>query len=130
VAPETEHENLQQQLENSEIDPDFEHLDIDNLNNTQSISVPIPTTSTSCLVTSESFVQFILDDIYRKHVQSLNKEQQQFFFQFVLNWCLDKVNSNVTKKHLLPLDIFISGGAGTEKSHLIKAIHQMILRTL
>jgi hypothetical protein len=40
VAPETDHENLQQQLENSEIDPDFEHLDTDNLNNTQSISVP------------------------------------------------------------------------------------------
>ena len=78
VPPETDHENLQQQLENSEIDPDFEHLDTDNLNNTQSISVPIPTTSTSCLVTSESFVQFILDDVYRKHIQSLNKNSNSF----------------------------------------------------
>jgi hypothetical protein len=107
--------------------------DTDNLNNTQSISVPIPTTSTSCLVTSESFVQFILDDVYRKHIQSLNKNSNSFSkyqYQDVQNQ--DQFQSSlavVADFHGLFL-VAQDPNQYLLVHFLIKAIYQMILRTL
>ena len=43
--------------------------------------------------------------------------QSQVFYK-IRQWCLDKVNG----KNPEPFHMFITGGAGTDKSHLIKCI--------
>lgn len=48
----------------------------------------------------------------------------------VHNWCKDVITAKQKSEQPPPLYSFISGGAETGKSLLIKALHQMVLRTL
>ena len=60
----------------------------------------------------------LLDDDYRQMVQTLNKEQTDFF-----NHILHQIKTSENTFYC-----FLSGGAGLGKSHLTKALYQAALK--
>ena len=73
----------------------------------------------------------ISDDDLRQCVRSLNK-RQRYAYDIVLTWCRNKMkNMNSPKpEELEPIYLFITGGAGAGKSHLIKTIYHTVTKTL
>ena len=72
----------------------------------------------------------ISDDILHESVRSLNR-QQCCAYDTILTWCRNRVinmNSFQPKK-IKPLNLFITGRAGTGKSHTIKTIYHTFVKT-
>ena len=63
------------------------------------------------------------DKDYRQLVQSLNF-QERAAFQHILNWAIKQTRHST--RIVEPEYLFITGGAGTGKSHLISAIFNMV----
>ncbi len=72
----------------------------------------------------------ISDDDLRRSVRSLNNEQR-YAYDVVLSWCRNKMANLSTLKpsQVDPIQLFVTGGGGAEKSHLIKATHHTVTKT-
>jgi hypothetical protein len=88
--------------------------------------IPVASSNTTSL---EIRPGYWTEEDYFQHIRMLNAEQRDIF-QTVYTWCHDRCLSTKSDYNVEPLFLFVSGGAGTGKSHLISAIYQMALRHL
>ena len=67
---------------------------------------------------------FFTDDVISEHIRSLNDEQRKVF-DVLHKWSRDYIKSlrSKTIQILNPFHLFITGGGGVGKSHLIKTIY-------
>ena len=70
----------------------------------------------------------ISDDLLRESVRSLNSKQR-YAYDIVLSWRRTKIKSlnslnGLKADKVEPIHLFITGGTGSGKSHLIKVILQ------
>ena len=66
---------------------------------------------------------------YLEATKCLN-DQQKIFFDWVHSWCRQQVQSKKSGKLVKPFHKFLTGGAGTGKSHLVRTIVDMAQREL
>ena len=110
IAPNTQHIELEDEAEGMEdLHPDFN----ESYDMSDDLGIPSTSLNNEPLVLNE-----LPDDDYRQMVQTLNKEQKEFFYHI-----LHQIKTSET-----PFYCFLSGGAGVGKSHLTKAIYQAALK--
>lgn len=71
----------------------------------------------------------ISDNQLRESVGSLNIKQRKAY-DMVLTWCRNKIKNLNSRKpnEVQPIYLFVTGGAGAGKSHLIKTIYQTLIK--
>ncbi|XP_071150816.1 uncharacterized protein [Mytilus edulis] len=110
IAPEAEAERLDGELSREELCE-------------KEIEIEIPELDTSTRKTNKGHDIEIRQTLFpgpqmKTYIQQLNTEQKGIFYR-IRQWCIDKVNC----KDPEPFRVFINGGAGTGKSHLIKCMY-------
>ena len=110
IAPNTQNIELQDEGEGTEdLHPDFsESYDLSH-----DLGIPSVSLNNEPLILNE-----LPDCDYRQMVQTLNKEQKEFFYHI-----LSQIKTSETAFYC-----FLSGGAGVGKSHLTKALYQAALK--
>ena len=81
-------------------------------------------------IVTHSHSSDISDDALHESIRSLNSNQRHAY-NTVLTWCRTKLmlnNSNQTNE-IEPLYLFITGGGGTGKSHVIRVIYHTVVKT-
>ena len=120
-----ENSDLQDELPN-DLDPNesFNEQQPSDLDPTRSNE---PSTGT---ITYHNQPSEISDDELRKSVRSLNKKQR-FAYDIVLSWCrrLIKNMNSLKPVEVEPIYLFLSGGGGAGKSHLIKTMYHTAVKT-
>ena len=85
----------------------------------------------TCVIPSSTASPTVIlsDDELNVKIRSLNKAQREYF-EIVCNWAKRFIKnlSAVTKIEIEPLYIFLTGGAGTGKSHLVKTIFHALTK--
>jgi len=110
VAPCTEQFEQQDYNEGvQDLHPDFN----ESYNLSNDLGIPSADSNTEPLILNE-----LLDDEYRTMVQSLNREQKEFFYHVL----------HLIKTSDKPFYCFLSGGAGVGKSHVTKALYQAAIK--
>ena len=122
----------QQENAESQTDPPQDHPDHSFLQ--PSSDQTVTDVQESCIGTTiplaiEHRPNYLSDEEYRNSVLTLNTGQYKVF-SYINNWCVDLVKSCKTPIDLQPVQLCVTGGAGTGKSHLISTIYQMAIRTL
>ena len=124
-----ENEDLQSQLlvdqESSNNEESFNNLPSDHLGYVQNSNESSPTAVATYIQPSE-----ISDDDLRQSVRTLNIEQCKAY-DMVLTWCRSKVKNmnSVKPENVEPIYLFLTGGGGAGKSHLIKVIYYTVTKT-
>ena len=127
LASETQHQLHDDLLEGHKPSEEFIHLDLVELSSGRGL----PELSTSTIgYTVEGQSNKLSNQEYYNLVRSLNRDQQPLF-HYILNWCRQTVSSrSKPSENPEAFNIFLTGGAGTGKSHLVKAVVSMMRREL
>ncbi len=111
----------------------------DDLNADESFNEQLPShldqaqcnndTSASGGITTYNQPAEMSDDLLRQNVRSLNKQQRLAYDTF-LSWCRNKMkNLNSLKPvEIEPIYLFLTGGGGAGKSHVIKTIYHTTVK--
>ena len=88
------------------------------------ISLPPETSQTFAGIATYNQPSAIRDEELRDAVRSLNVKQR-ITYDVVLSWCRNSIKSVncLTKETIEPIHIFVTGGGGGGKSHLIRTIY-------
>ena len=127
LASETQHQLHDDLLEGQQPSEEYSFLDPVELSSGRGL----PELSTSTLgYTVEGQSNRLSNQEFYNLARSLNRDQQPLF-HYILNWCRQTVSSR-SKPSEKPeaFNIFLTGGAGTGKSHLVKAVVSMMRREL
>lgn len=106
IGPQSEQERIDSILQSVDDDEPLDITDVPDLGQD-------PLTNCNSLCSVE-----LLGESMRSQLQTMNSKQRQIFY-YVRQWCSDEQQN----KQPNPFYLFVNGGAGVGKSHLIKCIY-------